>query len=317
MLSLAKKLTPRPIKQGIKKTLRALSLYPPEAPAAQEPSYPWAHIPYDPNRVPDEAYSRHFPEASLQERHFYNIGAGSFRHKYWTNVDYASDWYAGQQEGTVFINHDLLTLAPLPIANSVAEAVYTSHTVEHITDEAVAVMLSEACRILKPGGCFRITTPDIDLHYAAWQTDDVDFYYWRELYSHPDLCAKLRLNPARDYPLGQQFLFNFATHVSELVNTNTLAKISTVELARLFAEHPYEEALNICAARCPIEEQQKNPGFHINWWNEAKLRRMLAEAGFTVIYKSGYGQSLCPPMRDVMLFDQQDPKISIYMEARK
>ena len=125
------------------------------------------------------------------------------------------------------------------------------------------------------------------------------------------------LKPARDYPLGQQFLFNFATHVSELVNTNTLAKISTTELTRIFTEHPYEEGLNICAARCRIEEQKKNPGFHINWWNETKLRRMLAEAGFVIIYKSGYGQSLCPPMRDVTLFDKQDPKISIYMEARK
>jgi hypothetical protein len=44
---------------------------------------------------------------------------------------------------------------------------------------------------------------------------------------------------------------------------------------------------------------------------------MLRESGFTEIYRSGYGQSFSPVMRDVDLFDNTHPKISLYMEAIK
>ena len=115
-------------------------------------AYPWAGIPYDPYTVSDEVYLHYHPAARI-ERWFYNIGAGSFRHKYWTNVDLASDWYADQQ-GTDFINYDLFSLKPLPIPSGIAEAVYTSHTVEHINDAACANLFAETFRILRPGGYF-------------------------------------------------------------------------------------------------------------------------------------------------------------------
>ena len=44
---------------------------------------------------------------------------------------------------------------------------------------------------------------------------------------------------------------------------------------------------------------------------------MLEQAGFSEIYKSGFGQSVSPVMRDTTLFDKQDPKDSLYVEAVK
>jgi len=44
----------------------------------------------------------------------------------------------------------------LPIENDSAEVVYSSHTVEHITDEAAQKMFNESYRILKKGGILRI-----------------------------------------------------------------------------------------------------------------------------------------------------------------
>ena len=92
-----------------------------------------------------------FPEESLLKRRFYNIGAGSFGHPYWTNVDYTSEHYKEAQKNT-FLHYDLMELKPLPIEDNVAELVYSSHTIEHVSDEAVRNMLSESYRILKPGG---------------------------------------------------------------------------------------------------------------------------------------------------------------------
>jgi len=70
-----------------------------------------------------------FPNESLLKKRFYNIGAGKFKHVYWTNVDNATDYYSDAQKTTPFLQYDLMVLAPLPIESNVAELVYSSHTV--------------------------------------------------------------------------------------------------------------------------------------------------------------------------------------------
>jgi hypothetical protein len=80
---------------------------------------------------------------------------------------------------------------------------------------------------------------------------------------------------------------------------------------------PQEEALNYFSGLCTVEDQRAAPGFHMNWWSHVKAERTLRAAGFTNVYRSGFGQSLCAAMRDVTLFDKQDPKLSMYAEAQK
>ena len=109
-------------------------------------------------------------------RRLYNIGAGGLRHWAWTNVDCASDWYEAQQ-GQEFIDLDLQDFDRLPLEDARAEAFYTSHTIEHVTDDAVAHLLAEIHRCLKPGGVLRLTCPDIDLAYRAYRDGDRDYFY--------------------------------------------------------------------------------------------------------------------------------------------
>ncbi len=282
--------------------------------------YPFKSILYNPNIVSIDAYFRNYSEESITNKRFYNIGSGSFRHKYWTNIDLNSDWYKAQQinKNINLINYDLFSLDRLPIEDSSAEVVYTSHTIEHINDDAAKNMFNETFRILKIGGIFRIVTPDTDLHYIAWRKNDRDFYYWIDFYSHPLVRKKVKIKkPFNKASLGQIFLFNIATHVSELSTDDSLLKISDGELDRIFIEMKYEDALDYCISKCSIEVQNKYPGWHMNWWNENKLKKMLKLSGFKNIYKSGYGQSLSPILRDITLFDVQDPKVSLYIEAIK
>ncbi len=79
----------------------------------------------------------------------------------------------------------------------------------------------------------------------------------------------------------------------------------------------YEQALNYCTSKCPIDIQKKYPGHHCNWWNKDKMFRMLKKAGFKNIFLSGYGQSFSPVLRNTQLFDKTHPKISLYVEAIK
>ena len=115
-----------------------------------------------------DQYLKIYGEESVQKKSFYNIGAGSFNHPAWTNIDKISEWYSTNNKNTFeVINFDLFSMDPLPIADKFAEIVYTSHTIEHIHDDAAQHIFEESFRILKDGGIFRITTPNIDLALLA------------------------------------------------------------------------------------------------------------------------------------------------------
>lgn len=261
------------------------------------------------------AYSG-YADNSLTERRFYNIGAGNFLHPYWTNVDMPSEWYSSDQSD--FVPYNIESKEPLPIENDSAEAVYTSHTIEHVSDDAVSYLFREIHRIMKPGAMLRVTCPDIDLAYNAWRANDPLFYYWRDNYSRREEMERAKyLVPANSQPLGQMFLRHFASSASPLHIGVDKRPIDTDELEIIFSKNTYEEALDICKSRTHPCLQAKNPGWHINWWNIDKVRHSLESSGFAEIYQSGWGQSRCPPMRDTSLFDKTHPKMSLFIEAKK
>lgn len=209
-------------------------------------------------------------------------------------------------------------MEPLPIDSDSAHVVYSSHTIEHITDQAAAYVFSEIFRVLMPGGYVRLTAPDIDLHYRAYRDSDRESFYWKDWYRSPERFRRIALNqPLSDASIEQLFLQRFAASVCTLHADGADSRIDDAELRRLFDEIPYEEALNYCCALCPMEIHKKYPGNHINWWNQQKLQALLREAGFAEVRASAYGQSYCPVIRDTTLFDNTHPKVSFYTEARK
>ena len=265
-----------------------------------------------------DLYHRIYRKKAVENRRFYNIGAGSFSHPAWTNVDHASEWYRVVQEKGIDIDWDLLSLTPLPVQDDSAEIVYSSHTIEHIINEAAQNMFNESHRILRKGGVFRVNTPNIDLDFRAYKENDRHFFYWIDWYSTPKACQRIKLNrPLNEASIQQIFLWHFASSASTLHADGSPERITDEELDRIFREMEYEEALNYCISKCSLEVQKKYPGNHINWWNKNKLFRMLRNAGFDNIYVSGYGQSFSPVLRNILTFDNTHPKISLYVEAVK
>jgi predicted SAM-dependent methyltransferase len=262
-------------------------------------------------------YCRLYPSASITGKKFYNIGAGGFRHPFWTNVDMSNEHYDRLFEAGRFdIAHDLLRREPIPVPENSAELIYTSHTIEHIDDISVKFLLSDCYRMLRPGGVLRIVSPDINLIYRAWQSGDRDFFYWDNDPGQNDnpeaACLK---RPLRQATLSQLFLLEFAASVAEISLEGAQERINDEQLNKLFGELPFEDALNYCSSRCPMELQKKYPALHINWFHEKKLKTLLSEAGFSIIYRSGYLQSAAPVMRQRQVFDTTNPEYSLYMEA--
>lgn len=265
-------------------------------------------------------YRQLYPQDSLTGRRFYNIGAGDFQHPFWTNVDYYNEWYKANNEKTAAgIQYDLLAREPLPIGDNQAEIVYSSHTVEHITDEAAQNMFNEAYRILKPGGILRITTPDIDIAYRAYINNDRHFFHWINMYSKPEVMKEMRIGtPLNQASLEQIFIYYFASSISTLHAFGAPRKVTDDEIKTVFRNAAnYEEALNYFTTLCPLEIQRKYAGNHINWWSRDKMFRMLKIAGFSNIYQSAFGQSASPILRNTIYFDNTHPELSLHIESKK
>lgn len=104
-----------------------------------------------------------------------NIGGGKFYKKYWWVLDYRSDYYP---HNSVYIdyNFDLTTNKPFPVKNDSTKFFYSSHTLEHIPQEHCQHIFNEFFRCLQKGGAIRITLPDFDEVYKAFQNNDIKFF---------------------------------------------------------------------------------------------------------------------------------------------
>ena len=68
-----------------------------------------------------------------------------------------------------------MSFNPIKLPDESVEIVYTSHTIEHIADIYVDHLFREVHRILKKGGTFRITCPDIGKCYDAYLARDEEY----------------------------------------------------------------------------------------------------------------------------------------------
>lgn len=263
-------------------------------------------------------YIELYGEESVKKRRFYNISVGSYlgfggglHHPCWTKIDVnppKSNKRIYSDRGLAYdpkfdIEHDLLSLKALPVESSIAELVHTRFTIASINDEAAQLMFNEVFRILKPNGIFRISTPNIDLDYRAYMSNDMSFFYW--------FANKKAVS------IEQAFLIHVAAQASPWHQEGAAQRINDEQFRNLILTKTKEDALNYCTSLCSIETQKKYRQDHINWWNQDKLEKMLKKAGFKTIYLSSREQSASPVMRNPVYFDNYDNKFVMYMEAAK
>ena len=265
---------------------------------------------YDVTRVaPDESERLYagFAREVLERRLFFNFGAGTFRHRYWTNIDYPSEGYAEVQSAP-FIAYDATTLAPLPLPTGAAEAFYCSYAIEHLPRDAVENVVREASRCLRPGGFLRIVTPDAELEYRAYRRGDREFF---------KSCFWATDNLLAGVSLDRVFLNHVASEICQIRPApDAPPQVTNAEIVETFATMPMDAALDHFTSRCHYDP--KRPGAHMMWWSDRKLIALVEAAGFSAVYRSGCGQSLCPPMREHPHFDPIDRRgYSLYIEAIK
>lgn len=276
-------------------------------------------------RKPDfdtDLYAKIFNNEALKNKRLYNIGSGDFYHPYWTTIDIDPSQYCEDTKYTKFlrpdIEFDLMSLGKLPIESESAEIVYSSHTIEHITDKAAKNMFNESYRILKKGGVFRVTCPNIDLSFRAYKNNDRKYFHWIDYYSNPKNYTRIQYKgPMNNASIGQLFLECFAVSISCFPIEGEKERLTDEKLIKLFNTLGYEKTMDYCVSLCSAELQKKYPGHHINWWNPSKILTAAKEAGFENSYISAYKQSACPILRNTNFFDGTNPEGSLYFEAIK
>ena len=273
---------------------------------------------------PDDWQSHLYPESSRPNKPTYvNIGAGDFYHPMWTNVDMPNQFYKKLQDKNTYIVHDLCSSAPLPFESNSVAIFYTSHVIEHLPQEAVKNLFSQINRCLMPGGVFRITCPDMEIQYRAYQARDK--YFW------PQPSPWLTSLPT----LEERFLEHFATalvsfHVTSLpreaprlcrgmVTGESLSfnALLPIEFESIFYSNSMSDFFDKIINRLPPNINGWLPEGHCNWFTEDKVIGLLHNSGFRTIYSSGYGKSNDARLRNVDLFDSTSPSLSLYVESYK
>ncbi len=263
-----------------------------------------------------EEYRKSFGDLAVNEKRFFNIGAGDFFHPCWTNVDHPSMVNSGMKHE--FIPLEFFDHKPLPVQDNLAELVYCSHAIEHVDNDSVSFLFRDVFRMLKKGGTFRIVVPDIKLSYRAWQRGDRKFFFWiDEDFANNNIEKQCLNTPMSKASLSQIWLEDFAAEASEIALVGSPSRISDETLKKLFNEKPFDEALDFCISHCTIENQKKYPYRHMNWFHFAKLENMLRECGFSKVQQSAYLQSDVAVLRNPAYFDQTLPQLSMYVEAVK
>jgi len=100
-----------------------------------------------------------------------HLGCGQLIKPGWINIDLVEEEPGSNLNGdTAFIRHDLRL--GLPLADSSASIIYSSHFFEHLEYRHSLSLLADCYRVLQPEGVFRISLPDFKSSFRAYLSAD-------------------------------------------------------------------------------------------------------------------------------------------------
>lgn len=225
---------------------------------------------------------RSWSKANWQTLDFYN-----------TDADYLSDLRGSPR---------------LPLPTHSVRMVFSSHVIEHLSDEAVTSLFREVYRVLQYGGTFRVSCPDAARAVKQYRKGDCDPN--REAVSRDALDA-----PSHLRLLNVLASFRAARYRGKTSRGRAFYSGGPFASERAVRRHVKVDSLDQLGkwAVSLIPEDATYKG-HINAHWPAKVVQMLRSAGFRTVYVSRFRRSRVRELRGPA-FDNR-PTISLFVEAQ-
>jgi len=210
----------------------------------------------------------------------------------------------------IFLIYDLRDAKNNPFPEKNVDMFYCSHTLEHAPSNSIDMIIKRLYESLKPGGVLRIIVPDADLVLNAYDNNDYEFFLpyksWFE-----------KREDGRDVLIEDYLVQLIATpkcrFYKEQIRHHSQLTIEEIRKNRSVMER--NEFLDYLVSG--LNNNNNYGTDHLNWFDSEKLMDILTNAGFSEVYKSAFGQSKELIMRQVPIFDETLPYLSLFVEARK
>lgn len=271
----------------------------------------------------DLVYLENYCADYLSRRPFICFGPGHFRHKYWKTADkiYTHNggklWSETRDKGykeRIDYVWDMFKREPIPVEDCSVEIAYASHIVEHAYNADNEFFFNDVRRILRDGGIFRLTAPNIDLGLRAAREKDYTYYGQSQFLrggKHRERVLGKGGSEGNRYPI-EYYVVESCSLLAREGNSTLLTPEQCIEF--LWADDDVYKTLDK-ASEMSDRRLNEIVAAHVNWFNPEKVIYMLRKAGFSNVILSAYGQSVSPILRDTRYFDNTNPRVSWYVDA--
>ena len=218
------------------------------------------------------------------------------------DINGSSDDFGKRIRSACDVEFDLSSGDPLPFGEGRFVGVYSSHCIEHLNEEKTKHIFKEAYRVIKSGGIFRITVPDIELYFENYDAKNLSFFNW------------IRSKSIYSYDSWLRFITReFAGAVVDDHSDQELLKLYA-DLGRDAYLEGFQRAQNEC-----LDGSKNIPDIHKSFWTTTKLIKFLQDAGFKNAYKTERFGSSIPHFANPenKFFNYTRPNISLYVEGVK
>ena len=253
-----------------------------------------------------------YPKESLDNKRFYNIGAGNQKSSmpYWSYIDLPSDSYGFDH---MDIAYDLESLEPLPLESDKAEVIFNSFLLEHVSWGATKNLIKEAYRTLKKGGVFhcRVHCYEYGVYLLKNNIISRKFFYGRE--AHAELYKFIEKNYRfidfrKDVSITSES-YSIKASNGEVFTVSALDSFlayNVTSLSKFALDHPNlksdisfensnSELYSQLSQEVDPQFQQKYPHTHnASYINKEMLMEECKKAGFSIVNSVELYQSACP-----------------------
>jgi len=199
----------------------------------------------------------------------------------------------------------------LPFEDESVDAFYSSHVIEHIEYKSCSNLIREIYRCLKPGGYFRVVTPDMDLLLNNYSANDWRFFLQADGEFILSQVSKGKL-PAESLLIQNRLVGWFASYSGRLDTAGGPIVDKSIVDNKLSRLSKYE-----FRDWCVSLLEKGRIYAHIHIYDNIELSTLLKEVGFQDIHLLSYGNSSCSDMTHPTIDVEEHQTYSLYIECKK